>query len=150
MPQVDFASLYERYAADVLHFALFLTGDRAEADDIVAETFVRAWVATGEIRVETVKGYLLSIARNLHIERYRQRARASAIADDLRDSAAARNRTVGDRQALRAVLRALQEMPEIDRSAVLMPARDVSYTDIANRDSTSRSRLPGSRCIGRG
>ena len=70
----EFGSLYERYASDVLRFALYLTGSRADAEEIVAETFVRAWVATGDIRVETVKAYLLSIARNLHIAGHRARA----------------------------------------------------------------------------
>ena len=65
MKSTDFGAVYERYADDVLRFALYLTGDRAEAEEIASETFVRAWLASGEIRVETVKAYLLSIARNL-------------------------------------------------------------------------------------
>ena len=53
MSTIDFGSLYERYASDVRHFALYLTGDRREADDIVAETCVRAWIATGEATADT-------------------------------------------------------------------------------------------------
>jgi RNA polymerase sigma-70 factor, ECF subfamily len=131
MSTIDFASLYERYAADVRHFALYLTGDRREADDIVAETFVRAWIATGEIRMATVKAYLLSIARNLHIERHRQRGRMTALTAELPDPSVSPERATGSRGELQAVLRALQAMPEVDRSAVLMRARDVSYADIA-------------------
>jgi RNA polymerase sigma-70 factor (ECF subfamily) len=37
----------------------------------------------------------------------------------------------GSRHELEAVFRALQQMPEPERTAVLMRARDVSYTDIA-------------------
>lgn len=32
MSTIDFAGVYDRYAPDVLHFALYLTGDRREAD----------------------------------------------------------------------------------------------------------------------
>ncbi|MGH2524381.1 MAG: sigma factor [Anaerolineales bacterium] len=50
--------LYERYAQDVYRFALYLCGDPVYAEDIAAETFVRAWVTPGEIRAGTVKAYL--------------------------------------------------------------------------------------------
>jgi RNA polymerase sigma-70 factor (ECF subfamily) len=131
MHPVDFGSLYERYATDVMHFALYLTGDRREAEDIVAETFVRAWLATGAIRMETVKGYLLAIARNLHIERLRQQNRTSVLEPGLRDPTPDPEQAAGGRHELAAVLHALQQMPETDRAAVLMRARDVSYADIA-------------------
>jgi RNA polymerase sigma-70 factor (ECF subfamily) len=65
MDDVDFGTLYERYAQDVFRFAVYLTGNRAEAEDVASETFVRAWVTREEIRVGTVKAYLLVIARNL-------------------------------------------------------------------------------------
>lgn len=132
MPTIDFGSVYDRYAKDVLHFALYLTGDRREADDIVAETFVRAWVATGEIRMETVKAYLLSIAQNLHIERHRLRARMTDLPAELRDPAVGPERAAESRGELQAVMRALQTVPEVDRAAVLMRAREVSYADIAS------------------
>jgi RNA polymerase sigma-70 factor, ECF subfamily len=131
MEAIDFGAVYERYAADVLHFALYLTGDRREADDIVAETFVRAWIARGPIRMETVKGYLLSIARNLHVERHRHRSRLTELTPDLRDTTVDPEEAAGSRDELQAVMRALQAMPETDRAAVLMRARGVSYADIA-------------------
>src|SRR4030095_8661017 len=105
MSTIDFGSLYDRYARDVLHFALYLTGDRREADDIVAETFVRAWLATGEIRMASIKGYLLSIARHLHIERYRQRARTTTLTDGLPDPSIDPERAAGSRDELQAVMR---------------------------------------------
>ena len=45
-----FRLIYERYYQDVLRFALFLTGDRARAGDLAADTFVRAWMARDHIR----------------------------------------------------------------------------------------------------
>lgn len=137
MKSTDFAAIYERYADDVLRFALYLTGNRAEAEEIASETFVRAWLATGEIRVETVKAYLLSIARNLRIERYRQGARRADLPADLRDPSAGPEEAAQGRDTLQAVLRALQEMPEADRAAVLMRANGVPYEDIARALSLS-------------
>jgi DNA-directed RNA polymerase specialized sigma24 family protein len=36
-----FGALYTKYAQDVYHFALYLSGERGEAEDITSETFVR-------------------------------------------------------------------------------------------------------------
>ena len=41
----DFSSLYKKYAPDVYRFALYLSGERGDAEDITSETFVRAWTA---------------------------------------------------------------------------------------------------------
>jgi len=41
MTLIEFGRLYERYAGDVLRFALYLTGDRSEA----AWTVYAVWLA---------------------------------------------------------------------------------------------------------
>ena len=132
MNGVDFSGVYKRHAADVFRFALYLTGSRADAEDIVSETFVRAWIASGEIRMDTIKGYLLSIARNLYIEGFRRRKReGNGMPDDVADAAPGPDSMAAGRDALGAVLAALQAMPEIDRSAVLMRADGLPYDDIS-------------------
>jgi RNA polymerase sigma-70 factor, ECF subfamily len=68
MDVTDFSDLYRTYAGDVHRFALFLSGDPALADDIVSETFIRLWHARARVDVATVKGYLLTIARNLFLD----------------------------------------------------------------------------------
>ena len=54
----DFAELYKKYAPDVYRFALYLSGEKSEAEDITSDTFVRAWTSSEAIRVATVKAYL--------------------------------------------------------------------------------------------
>lgn len=131
MDSVDFGGVYRTYVADVLRFATYLTGDRAEAEEVASETFVRAWIASGDIRMETVKAYLLSIARNLVIERFRRRGRQGTMPADVRDPAPGPDAAAAGRDALDAVMRALQDMPEVNRAAVLMRADAMSYDDIA-------------------
>ena len=63
---MDFSEIYERYARDVHRFCLYLSGNYALAEDLTAETFVRALCAPPDLHVDTVKAYLLAIARNLH------------------------------------------------------------------------------------
>lgn len=68
-----FAELYEKYAPDVYRFSLYLSGQRAEAEDITSETFVRAWASAEPIRTATVRGYLFTIARNLFLQGIRKK-----------------------------------------------------------------------------
>jgi RNA polymerase sigma-70 factor (ECF subfamily) len=63
----DFSTLYKKYAPDVFRFALYLSGNRGQAEDITSETFVRAWTSPETIKVATVKAYLFTIARNLFL-----------------------------------------------------------------------------------
>ena len=62
---MDFQELYDSYASDVYRFAFWLAGDKAEAEDVTSETFVRAWARREAIRTETLKAYLFKVARNV-------------------------------------------------------------------------------------
>src|ERR1700682_2130147 len=71
----DFTTLYKKYAQDVFRFALYLSGDRSQAEDITSETFVRAWTSSEASEVATLKGYLFTIARNLFLHGLRRKSR---------------------------------------------------------------------------
>jgi RNA polymerase sigma-70 factor (ECF subfamily) len=132
----DFEALYRRYAPQVFRFALYLSGNRGEAEDITSETFVRAWTSAAPIRTATVKGYLFTIARHLHLEGLRRSRRHVEIPDTLKETLAdprmdSEARAERDSE-LAAALRALQRLPEIDRAALLMRAADdMPYEEIA-------------------
>jgi RNA polymerase sigma-70 factor (ECF subfamily) len=65
---IEFATLYERHAGAVFRFAMSLSGDRAMAEDITSETFIRVWTARERVDVATVTGYLFTIARHLYLQ----------------------------------------------------------------------------------
>ena len=128
---IDFLDLYRRYAGDVHRFALFLSGDPAIADDLVSETFIRLWHARGRVELPTVKGYLLTIARNLFLAERRQARRLTSIDDRARDGRPGPEQLLQSSADLRLVLTALQSLPEIDRAATLLRAEEeLSYEDI--------------------
>ena len=128
----DFKALYERHAPDVFRFATYLCGNRADAEDITAETFVRAWTASEPIEATTVKGYLFTIARNLFLKGIRRASRHTNLPDDMPDPAPGHPSRLERQTELDAVLAKLQTFPEIDRAALLMRARDgLSYQEIA-------------------
>ncbi|MGP8176181.1 MAG: RNA polymerase sigma factor [Terracidiphilus sp.] len=128
----DFTSLYERYAADVFRFALYLSGNRADAEDITSETFVRAWTAQESVQVETVKGYLFTIARNLFLKGIRRSFRQAELHENLPDFSPSAHEQVEQRAEFRAVLAAMQELSAIDRAALIMRTLDeLPYREIA-------------------
>ena len=128
----EFDALYERYAPVVYRYALFLCGDRALAQDITSETFVRVWSATSTIRHDTIKAYLFTVARNLYRDWWRRSRRHRPLEDRHQDSRASAEREAEGRSELGFVWSTMQELPEADRAVLLMRARDeLSYEDIA-------------------
>ena len=128
----EFEQLYERYARDVYRFALYLSGSPAQAEDIAAETFVRVWTARDRVRGATVKAYLFTIARNLHADGRRLESRQVELHDAFTDPGPGPELEAESRQELAAVLAALQQLPEVDRAALLMRAQDgMPYEEIA-------------------
>lgn len=131
-PSADFATVYERYAADVFRFAFYLSGNRSDAEDITSETFVRAFVAPERIDATTVKAYLLAIARNLFLHGLRRRSRQSPLPDDVPDPGPTTSHRLEQEAELQAVIATLQTLAEIDRAALLMRALDgLPYEEIA-------------------
>jgi RNA polymerase sigma-70 factor (ECF subfamily) len=129
----DAHEIYERYARDVHRFVLYLSGNPALADDITAETFVRLWTAPGDIRSATVKSYLFTIARNLYLTGQRRRGRETALDASLQAATPSPETLAVVRDEARRVLEALGRLPEIDRAALLLHAREqMPYQEIAS------------------
>lgn len=135
----DFHDLFTRYAGDIYRFALFLCGDEAEAKDITAESFARALTGKAPLVSATVKGYLLTIARNLHLESVRRLKRFTELPPELPDSAPDLEHVVSHKTELEAVQAYLQTFPEVDRAALLLRADGVAYDEIANSLNISLS-----------
>ena len=128
----DVENLYERYAGDVRRFALYLCGDVVMADEITTDTFVRAWMAADRIRQPTVKSYLFTIARNAYIDLWRRAARQTQLDEHMPDIRNSAQTEMEQSAEVRAVLAALQQLPEMDRTVLLMRTLDeMPYVEIA-------------------
>jgi len=126
-------ALYKQYSPDVFRFALYLSGNRDDAADITSETFVRAWTTPDRINVSTVKAYLFTIARNLFLQEMRKKPRRAELSDEMRDPLPNPARQAEDRSELDAVLAELRQLPELDRTALLMRAlEEIPYEEIAS------------------
>lgn len=127
-----FHELYIKYADDVYRFAHWLTGNPDDARDITSETFVRAFTGAAEPRLESVKAYLFTIARNLHRKQWRRASRQEPLDETMPDPATAPDEAAANRDEFRRTMTALQTLPEIDRTVLLLRASDgLSYDDIS-------------------
>ena len=131
----NFHALYSRYAEDVYRFAHWLTGNPDDAADITSETFVRVWTAPEEPRMETVKAYLLAIARNLCNKQRQRQSRyvpLDEMVHDRSDPAVSPAQAAANQEELRRAMQAMQKLPELDRTLLLLRAEaDLSYEEIA-------------------
>src|SRR6185369_14145622 len=128
----SFHELYSRYADDVYRFAHWLTGNPHDARDITAETFARVWTSAEEPRTDSVKAYLFTIARNLHRKQWRRTSRLEELDEAMPDAKDSPDQAAEKMDEFRAAFAAVQSLPEIDRTVLLLRAQDeLSYEEIA-------------------
>src|SRR5438309_4954525 len=122
--------------------ALRLTGNAADADDLVQETMLKAYRAWDQCEKGTnAKGWLLTILRNAFNNEYRRRTRQPETVDldtiepysvfsDVQDDDP--QGTFFDRIVDDEVLRAIDQLPEQFReTVVLSDVEGLSYEEIA-------------------
>ena len=130
------------YLDGLYGYAMVLTRNHAEAEDLVQETYVRAMPAMKRLRSESnVKGWLFKILRNAWLNHLRKRRTASEIAwSDVEDG------SVGDiaepskdsyhalvsKVEREQVQAAIQALPEKFREIILLREfEELSYDEIA-------------------
>jgi RNA polymerase sigma-70 factor, ECF subfamily len=127
--------LVERHAPTVARFVASL-GVRDEADEVVQDTFVRAFGSLDAFRGEsTLRTWLLTIARRLVLDRRRAgRRQGAAVALDESDAATgydALDGVVADETAQR-LERALGRLTPTQREVFLLRVNEgLSYREIA-------------------
>ncbi|MHC4931591.1 MAG: RNA polymerase sigma factor [Planctomycetota bacterium] len=142
-----FAALYDRHQRMLINFFYKMCYDRALAEDLTQEAFLRLIRHRGRYRPEaTFRTYLYTVARNLLIDRHRSRKAAPrTVSADLRiqedgatigDLVESRQETiekrVADREAVELVREALETLPEAQRDVyVLAEAQGLKYREVA-------------------
>jgi RNA polymerase sigma-70 factor (ECF subfamily) len=129
---MTFEQLHETYHEDVYRFAFWLSRNQSEAEDLASETFARAWARRHALRTETLKAYLLAIARNTFLKHQRENRGREELPSELLDEAPGPHRQATARMELERVQRALARLPEPDRAALVLRAEQaLPYAEIA-------------------
>jgi RNA polymerase sigma-70 factor (ECF subfamily) len=131
-PKAELAALVETHQAGVWRYLRFLGCDRAEADDLVQETFLAVFRKGLEQRSTTeTAAYLRTVARHcLLMARRKQASRPAAV--DLGAAEAVWARMAGD--GLGDYLAALTDCLEVAVTPRVRQALELHYRDRAGRD----------------
>jgi RNA polymerase sigma factor (sigma-70 family) len=146
------------HADRVYRLAFRLSGNRADAEDLTQETFVRVFKSLAEYTPGTFEGWLHRITTNLFLDlvRRRQRIRFDALPDDAGDRLASRaagpEQTYDEMHLDPEIQRALDELPADFRVAVVLcDLEQLSYEEIAAtlgiKVGTVRSRIHRGRVL---
>ena len=119
-----FAQIYDRHVSLVYHFAYNLLGNRSEAEDLTAETFLRALEAIGRYRWtgRPLSSWLLTIARNLGMSQLRQRQRAKDVFPFLPPSNSSEPAEAGSAHGvdIHDLRRALATLSPVEREVIIL------------------------------
>jgi RNA polymerase sigma-70 factor, ECF subfamily len=138
---VDFDRLYRHHAASVYRYARAVLGNHADAEDVTQQTFLNAYraVANGT-KPRKAENWLLRIAHNEVRKHFRSNHRKTLeveLSEKLPERAPERSDP-----SLADVLRALQHLTPIQRSALVMREFEGrSYAEIAEIMEISQSAL---------
>jgi RNA polymerase sigma-70 factor (ECF subfamily) len=122
--QRAFAELYERHRRAIFTFLMHLTGARPTAEDLLQETFVRAWRGRTRYRASgEFRAWLFTIARRLAVDRFRREGLAWGENPEALETAVSRDapdRRAEARDELARLQRALERLPPAQREVILL------------------------------
>jgi RNA polymerase sigma-70 factor (ECF subfamily) len=145
-----FRLIFERYSRPVISFIYDMVNDRALAEELAQETFVRAFRAIHTMRAETkLSTWLFGIARNVARESLRARTRANNHVDladksimDLSDNKAEPVAGLLSKELNALVRRSLAALDEDKRLVfTLKVLHQCSYEEIAMITGFSLAKL---------
>lgn len=127
----EFEMHFRRLYVPLGMYALRLTGDADEAEDVVQETFVNVWVLLGTgVSIDRFKDYMYKAVRNEALRRMRTRSDATVDVDACGDVA---DETIDTSERDAALWLAIDRLPRRCRDVFLMSKRDgMSNADIAD------------------
>ncbi len=127
------AGIIERYYADIYRFCLYMVQIEADAYDITQETFLKFMKYGSSYKHNNLKGYLLTIARNLCFDYFRNKSQKAVAADweelDKRQTSTDRMAETEDAVYLKNLLKELSE--DIREVVILRTYEEMRFKDIA-------------------
>ena len=143
MKSVTFGRLLTQNKDVVYSLAYSLLRNREDSEDIVQETFMRLWNNMERIETETVRAWLLRVARNRAIDLLRKRKYVSDADPEVlldmgankppEDLSATSSRKQRKKLQIKQLEEALERLPENQRTAVLLrELHGLKYEEVAS------------------
>jgi RNA polymerase sigma-70 factor (ECF subfamily) len=123
LKQRRFEALCEPCRGEVFRFALWLCRSQPVAEEVVQETFLRAWRSLDALKEDaTVKSWLLTIARREHARMYERKRHPTVNIDELAAAEASCLAATTDRDPdeVQDVRKAIFELDEEHREPLIL------------------------------
>jgi RNA polymerase sigma-70 factor (ECF subfamily) len=131
------------YLDGLYSYAMILSRNRAEAEDLVQETYVRAMQAMGRMRVDSnIKGWIFAILRNIWFNQLRKRRNSPqmietdvgyGVANNIIEPSKESHDLYVSKLEAEQVRAAIHELPAEFREIILLREyEDLSYQEIAS------------------
>ena len=140
-PAASFTDLYRETVRDLYAYVATLVHDRAAAEDVVAQTYERAFRKrrSYDRRRGSERAWLFGIARNAALDELRRRKRTAALVTEPADEPAADDPDLERRAVVRAALDAMEPR---DRELIALKYHGgLGNAEIAKLLSTSESNV---------
>lgn len=125
--------IIERYYEDIYRFCLYMVQIEADAYDITQETFLKFMKYGSSYKHNNLKGYLLTIARNLCFDYFRNKSQKAAATDweelDKHQTRTDRMAETEDAVYLKYLLKELSE--DIREVVIMRTYEEMRFKDIA-------------------
>ena len=134
--QDAFGELYDRHVVRVYRHIYYMVGNSAEAEDLTAQAFLRAWEAIGryQVRGAPFVSWLLRIAHNLGVSHLRSKRESSQLHDGIvddkmrREPESAYEQTADEELVREAILKLREEQRQV---IILRFIEDLDYREVA-------------------
>lgn len=140
-----FHEVYSRYSALVFGYSLRLLKNRAVAEDITQDVWIKTVRLAASYRGEgSLKGWLLKVTRNTALNHFRDNAKdlQSVPMEDAGAEVPVEDfeRMIFQKAEVAQLKKALDELPEAQRVALIMwVSEKLSYAEIASEMNLSES-----------
>jgi len=135
MTDADFRDAFHRHKDVVFRFAYRMTGSSSTAEDIVQDCFVAYWKKPEAYDPSrgALRAFLLGVARNLVLKRWRSERPHEALDETMEDESASLPLDIEGQERAEAVKRAILLLPPLQREAVILAEyEDLSLEEIAH------------------
>ena len=113
--------LFNAYYMKVFSYAMTLTRDRTQAEEITQDTFFRAFATKHRFRGESDEGtWLCAIAKNFFLDKRRRRSRHKTISEDIPDPGKNVEKIVEDRDSSFQIHLMLHQLEEPYREVFML------------------------------
>ena len=137
----DFEELYERHRGIVYGYLYKLCGDSVLAEELMQETFFRAYINVASLRErEKAASWLCQIAKNTYFAWYNEQKRMQPLEENNVGVAADPEKALYEKECRNAALIALHELKEPYREVFMLHVMgDISLQQISELFGKSES-----------